>query len=288
MRRLRHRARRRAGRIDPVAVQADVDLVPVEALDANQSTKSGRARPRRSPRACARQPPSSIAPRRSRPRSAASMRTPRRRCRARPPRRRAGAPAARPGPQRRLDRRERCGQRARRVDQPVDRRPQLGLQAVALLARRARAQHLLPHQRQERLAFGRCGRPSSDARSQPRPAARAPPRATAGERALARRVAGDQILEPAAQAARARAAALLGPEQPAAQLGRLAPDQRRARRRCRRRRTGDGPRRRRSASAGCRRRARPSAAWVITSAWLATTMSARRARRTLFSMKQRW
>ena len=106
------------------------------------------------------------------------------------------------------------------------------------------------------------------------------------QRRLQRRTGGDQFLQPPPQAAGARPAAL-GAEQPAAQ-SRRSPDRTvRRKTRCPPRRTRGGLRRTRSGSGTTLSSSPPQAAWVITSAWLATTSCAVRARRIVCSTKQR-
>ena len=227
MRGLRHELGEGPRRIDPMAVHADIDLV---AVDRARSRASRRIRPAAS---------ASIAPSMRAPAAelddAAPLQAAHRRLdaqarvryRARPPRRRAAAPSR--SARRRIgarDRAERLRQRVRRLDQPVDRRPQLGLEAVALIALGARAPAPAGAPARGTPRSRRCGRPSATrcAPALARQHARARPRP---RRARARRPSSPATRSSSApaQAAGARAAALLGAEQPAPQLRRLAPGQ---------------------------------------------------------------
>ena len=262
---------------------------------ANQSTNSGGVG---WPSACsiARQPPISISPRRSRPRTTASMRSRVARVQARRPRRssragqalrqlRASAPAA--------ALRARSSVAPPRSSSPRQRRAAPRSPGRSGPSHRWRAgTDLLAHQREEapRPAPSALVRHDALAASR-RPAARAPharrllqrvhrpprrrrpdPRSGASGRARGCRP------PPSAPSSQRRSSAVSCPVSSAGegavggveQMMALVED-------IARRRRG----RRRS------RRRPPSAAWIITSAWLAMTISARRARRTLRSMKQR-
>src|SRR6185437_14300490 len=115
---------------------------------------------------------------------------------------------------------ERQRQRFAGRNQPVDRRPKLGLEAVALLTLRRAGMHLLADQRQEGLGrlkwprFGEALRPAF---------ARQHSRADQhrGECALRDIVTGNEILEPPPQAPRATPRTLFGADNPAPELCRL-------------------------------------------------------------------
>ena len=122
-------------------------------------------------------------------------------------------------------------------------------------------------------------------RTSPAPAARAPPAA----RRPAASPAADAPRPVPRSAAAARGRATARPPRRAASGAARRSPARTARRRTRRprHRTRGGPRRTRSGSAPTLSSSPPHAACVITSAWLATTSSAVRARRIVCSTKQR-